>query len=259
MNRAGLMVALAIAVLVGVVFGVYPRLDLAISARFFDPQVGLFKANVQPWVIHSRDGARYLVALLVAPAFLAVIGKLLLPRRRMLVRGRAALFLILTLALGPGLLTNAILKDYWARSRPIDVKELGGTDRFTPWWNPLGDCPANCSFVAGEASGAFWTLAPAALVPPQWRVLAYGGALAFGAAIGALRIAGGGHFFTDVVFAGVFTFLLIWLMHGLIFRWPATRMTDDAVERPLVNAGEALRAIFLSMLRRFGGKTAKHL
>ena len=257
MNRTGLTVALVVAIVVGALFGAYPQLDLAISAFFYDPHIGLFKANVQPWVIHSRDAARYLIALLVAPAFLAIVGKLILPRWRMLVRGRAALFLILTMALGPGVLTNAILKDNWPRSRPIDVKQLGGTDRFVPWWDPFGDCPANCSFVAGEASGAFWTLAPAALAPPQWRALAYAGALTFGAAVGALRIAAGGHFFTDVVFAGVFTFLLIWVLHGLIFRWPATRLTDEAAERPLVKAGEALRAIFAGVLPRRSGKTGK--
>ena len=257
MNRTGLAIALILAIVVGVLFGVYPRLDLAISAFFYDPHTGLFKVNVQPWVLHSRDGARYLVALIAAPTFLAIVGKLLLPHRRMLVRGRAALFLILTLALGPGVLTNVILKDNWPRARPIDVKELGGTDRFTPWWDPRGDCPANCSFIAGEPSGAFWTLASAALAPPQWRVAAYAGALTFGAAVGALRIAAGGHFFTDVVFAGVFTFLLIWILHGLIFRWPATRLSDDAIERPLAKTGEALRGVFAVFVPRRSGKTGK--
>ena len=257
MNRTGLVLALVVAIVVGVLFGVYPRLDLAISAFFYDPHSGLFRVNVQPWVLHSRDGARYLVALIAAPAFLAIVGKLLLPHRRMLVRGRAALFLILTLALGPGVLTNVILKDNWPRARPIDVKELGGTDRFTPWWDPRGDCPANCSFIAGEPSGAFWTLAAAALAPPQWRMAAYAGALTFGAAVGALRIAAGGHFFTDVVFAGVFTFLLIWLLHGLIFRWPTTRLSDDAVERPLAKAGDALRGVFAAIVPRRSGKNGK--
>jgi len=254
MNRTGLAIALVVAIVVGALFAADPQLDLAISAHFFDRQTGIFEVNAQPWVNHTRDGARYLIALLVAPAFLAIVGKLLWPRRRMLVRGRAALFLILTLALGPGLLTNGVLKDYWPRSRPIDVKALGGTDRFVPWWDPRGECPANCSFVAGEASAAFWTLAPAALAPPQWRAVAYGGALVFGAAIGLLRIAAGGHFFTDVVFAGVFTFLLIWLTYALIFRWKPTRLSDDAVERPLVKAGEALRAIVAVVLRQQGGK-----
>ena len=103
---------------------------------------------------------------------------------------------------------------------------VGGKERFTPWWDPRGPCTENCSFVAGEASGAFWTLAPAALAPPQWRLLAYGAALVFGIAMGVLRMAAGAHFFTDVVFAGVLMFLLIWTCHGLIYRWRPTRLTD---------------------------------
>jgi membrane-associated phospholipid phosphatase len=51
--------------------------------------------------------------------------------------------------------------------------------------------------------------APAALTPPQWRPLAYAAALLFGVAMGALRMAGGAHFFTDGVFAGVLMFLVV--------------------------------------------------
>jgi membrane-associated phospholipid phosphatase len=75
-------------------------------------------------------------------------------------------------------------------------------------------------------------MAPAALAPPQWRLLAYGGALAFGSAVGVLRIAGGGHFFTDVVFAGVFVFLVIWTAYGLIYRWWPQR-TGDKTDKPV--------------------------
>src|SRR6185312_1401729 len=139
--------------------------------------------------------------------------------------------MLMTLALGPGVVANLVLKEHWGRPRPIDVTEFGGTEHFRPWWDPRGDCPKNCSFVAGEPSGAFWTLAPAALVPPAWRALAYAGALLFGALVGFLRIAAGGHFFTDVVFAGVFTYLTIWLVYGALYRWRATRITDEAIER----------------------------
>ena len=93
--------------------------------------------------------------------------------------------------------------------------------------------PLKLFVLAGEPSGAFWTLAPAALAPPPWRALAYGGALAFGAAVGVLRMAAGAHFFSDVVFAGVLTFLVIWLTHRFLYRWPRTRITDEAVERAL--------------------------
>ena len=65
MNRTGLTIALAIAAVVGLVFAVYPKLDLAISALFFDPQTKVFVIRVQPWVIHARDAARWMSALIV--------------------------------------------------------------------------------------------------------------------------------------------------------------------------------------------------
>src|SRR5262249_52429429 len=145
-----------------------------------------------------RRAAQWVVALIAAPAFIALLGKLVMPRRPMLLPGRAAVLMVLTLALGPGLLTNVILKDYSGRPRPAYVTEFRGSERFLPWWDPRGPCDKNCSFVAGEPSGAFWTLAPAAVAPPQWRAVAYGAALAFGSAVGLLRMAGGGHFFSDV-------------------------------------------------------------
>ncbi len=244
MNRTGLIVALSIGFAVGLICAVDPQLDLDIAGGFFHrAPPTLFAANAQPWVQHTREAARVLITLLVLPAFLAVIGKLIWPQRRMLIEARAALFLIATLALGPGLLTNVILKDHWGRPRPIDVQQFGGDYRFTSWWDPRGDCPDNCSFIAGEPSGAFWTLAPAALAGPELQPLAYAAALAFGAGVGVLRIAAGAHFFSNVVFAGVFMYLLIWLIHGLIYRWPATRIDEAAAERRLAEAGEKLAAL----------------
>jgi membrane-associated PAP2 superfamily phosphatase len=233
MNRTGLLIALSVAAAVGLLFGLYPRLDLRVADIFYDPRVvGSWLGNLRPlqW---ARWLSSWLVALIAAPAFIALAVKLVLPRRPMLIPGRGVVLMIATLALGPGLVANNLLKDNWSRPRPIDVTEFGGTEHFVPWWDPRGDCPKNCSFVAGEPSGAFWTLAPAALAPPQWQALAYAAAVAFGAGVGLVRMAGGGHFFSDVMFAGVFTFLIIWLVHGLLYRWRATRTTDAAVERVL--------------------------
>jgi lipid A 4'-phosphatase len=232
MGRTGLLIALTVAVVVGIVFGLYPRLDIEIAALFYDPASGLWDISGFPQ-LYWRYAAAWLITLIAAPAFVAVALKLLLPRRPMALPGRAAVLIIATLALAPGLLVNVILKDQWGRPRPIDIVEFKGTDTFVPWWDPRGVCPKNCSFVAGEPSGAFWTLAPAALLPPVWRALATAAALAFGAGMGVLRMAGGGHFFSDVVFSGVFTYLVIWLGHALLYRWRATRLADETVERAI--------------------------
>lgn len=251
MNRTGLMIALGVAVVVGVVFGLHPRLDLAISEFFFDKVHKDFTMGHPPGIAYARDGARTIEALLVAPAVVAILLKLLRPRRRMLIPGRAAIFLVTTLALAPGIVANVILKDMWGRPRPIDVTVFNGADPFVPWWDPRGVCPKNCSFVSGEASAAFWTLAPAALAPAPWRRLAYAGALAFGATMGLVRMAGGGHFFSDTAFAGVFTFLIVWTVHGLIFRWRATRWSDAGVERAFERiAGPPHEAVMRLLGRR---------
>jgi membrane-associated PAP2 superfamily phosphatase len=229
MNRTGLVIALLVGLGVGVVFGVYPQLDIAISRLFFDETLRVFPTQYSLLARHLREVFTYTTVLLVAPAFIALLIKIVLPRRRMLIAGRAALFLIATLALAPGVMANLILKENWGRPRPVEVTAFGGPEQFVPWWDPRGTCEKNCSFVAGEGAGGFWTLAPAALAPPAWRPLAYGAALLFGAAAGGLRLSGGAHFFSDVAFSGVFTFLIIWLMHGLIYRW-RTRITDEQVE-----------------------------
>ncbi len=235
MNRTGLIVALVVAVAAGLLFGLFPQLDLAV-ARYFYGFVDLpnyFALRIYPPLMLARNVGIWISTVLVAPAVVALVVKLVLPRRKMLVSGRAVVFLLATLALGPGLLVNVALKDHWGRPRPIDVAQFGGAQHFRAWWDPRGDCPSNCSFVSGDVAGAAWTFAPAALAPPQWRVLAYGAAFAFTAGMAAIRVAAGAHFVSDVTFAALFTFLIVWLVHALVYRWPRTRLTDRAVERAL--------------------------
>lgn len=235
MSRAGLIIALAVAAVVGVVFGAAPELDLRLSRPFFEMTLRDFNFGLRlnPVVMRLRDSGIWITAMLAAPAVIALVLKLMLPRRRLLIPGRALVFLLATLALAPGVLVNLILKENWNRPRPVDVVQFGGSERFLPWWVPGGDCRKNCSFVSGDVAGSFWTLAPAALAPPPWRALAYAGALALGSAVALLRLAAGAHFVTDVVFAGLFTFFIIWIVHGLVYRWPRTRLTDEGVERAI--------------------------
>ena len=257
MSRTALMMALAIGFALGLICAVDPQLDLDLARITFDASRHMFGVNAQLWVQHTREAARIAITLLALPAVLAILLKLIFPHRRMLIEARAALFLIATLALGPGLLTNLLLKDHWGRPRPIDIQQFGGDYRFKPWWDPRGDCPNNCSFIAGEPSGAFWTLAPAALAPPPLQPLAYGVALAFGVGLGALRIGAGAHFFSDVVFAGLLTYLLIWVVYALIYRWPSTRIDEKALEDWLARIGEWLGTRVGGMARRFAGRTKK--
>ena len=235
MNRAGLLIALAFAAVSVAVFAFYPGLDLAVSSLFRD-STGLFVWGVSEPLGFVRDSAMWLTWAIATPSIVALIVKLFRPDKPLLVKGRTVAFFLITIVLSAGLLSNALFKSYWGRPRPYFVTEFGGPWQYRNWWDPRGQCPTNCSFFSGEAATAFWTYAPAALTPPPWRPLAYAGATVFGALIGLLRMAFGGHFLSDIIAAGIATFLTVWLLHAAIYRWPATRVTDEEIDARLARA-----------------------
>jgi lipid A 4'-phosphatase len=233
MNRTGLFIALGLAVVIGLLFGLFPELDLKLAALFYDAAQKTFPLKLNAVAAFARDAAMWIAWGFALPAIAAFVVKLIRPDRPMLIPGRPATFLLVTLLLSAGILTNLTFKTYWGRPRPVVVTEFAGDKGFVPWWDPRGTCVRNCSFFSGEGATAFWTYAPAALAPPQWRALAFGAATVFGIATSALRMAFGGHFFTDVAIAGLVTFFVIWLAYALIYRWAATRLTDAQVDAAL--------------------------
>jgi lipid A 4'-phosphatase len=241
MNRTGLFIALALALIIGLLFGIYPELDLKLAGLFYDASTKSFPLKLSKLAAIARDGAMWIAWGLALPAIVALVVKLARPDKPLLMSGRAMVFLLTTLILSAGVLTNLTFKSYWGRPRPVTVTQFNGSEPFVAWWDPRGSCGRNCSFFSGEGATAFWTYAPAALTPPPWRPLAYAAATVFGVTTSVLRMAFGGHFFTDVAIAGLVTFLVIWLAHGYIYRWPSTRLTDEGVDAALTRLGTRLR------------------
>jgi lipid A 4'-phosphatase len=121
-------------------------------------------------------------------------------------------FLILSLALGPGLLVNEVFKAESGRARPGQVEQFGGEKSFTPVFQPADQCTRNCSFVSGHAAMGFYLIG-LAWVRQDRRWLWLG--IAAGALVGAARILQGGHFLSDVLFG-------FWVVYGvnvLLARW----------------------------------------
>ena len=241
MNRTGLFIALTLALVVGLLFGIFPELDLKLAALFYDPATKSFPLKFNTLAAIVRDGSMWIAWGLAVPALAALVIKLIRPDRPLLISGRAIIFLLLTLLLSAGVLTNLTFKSYWGRPRPVVVTQFNGPDPFVAWWDPRGVCGRNCSFFSGEGATAFWTFAPAALTPPPWRPLAYAAAGLFGVVTSVLRMAFGGHFFTDVAAAGLVTFVVIWLTYGYIYRWPSTRLSDERIDAALTRWGARFR------------------
>lgn len=194
----GLMVPLAL----------FPQIDITVSSWFFDPAYGGsggFPARVAPfheWIRRSMPA--YLFAVPAAIALLWLAGEI---RRRPLLRvnRRVAAYVLLSLALGPGLVVNVVLKDNWGRPRPSTIQEFGGANTYVRPMVPSKQCDDNCSFASGHGALGFWPVALALLARGRWRRPALAAALAFGATVGYVRIAQGGHFLSDVVAAALIT------------------------------------------------------
>ena len=242
MNRAGLFIALGVALVAGLLFALFPRLDVMLAHLFYNSSSRSFLLSPLGKAEYVRRGAMWIAWAFTAPAIVAVIAKLIRPNKPLFVSGRAVIFLLSTILFTGILLPDVIFKHHWGRPRPIATTEFNGTEPFKPWWDPRRAEWQNTSFFSGEAATAFWTYAPAALAPPSIRPLAFAAATIFGLATGILRMAFGGHYASDVIAAGVAAFLVTWFAHGFIYRWRFSRVTDDDVDQWLVDLRLKLRS-----------------
>jgi len=106
MNRTGLFIALALWLVIGVVFGLYPELDLKLAALFFDPETKTFPLKLNEWAGVARDAAMWVAWAFVLPPLVALVVKMIRPDRPLMVSGRAIVFLLVTIIMSAGILTN---------------------------------------------------------------------------------------------------------------------------------------------------------
>ncbi len=58
MNRTGLFIALGLAFVVGLLFGIYPELDLKLAALFYDATTKSFPLKLNTLAAMARCGSR---------------------------------------------------------------------------------------------------------------------------------------------------------------------------------------------------------
>ncbi len=147
-------------------------------------------------------------------------------------------YLLGVMALGPGLVVNEVLKNHWDRARPSQIEDFGGARKFTRAIVIADQCSRNCAFVSGDASVGFlltaYGFAAASAAGGRRRRLAHAGFAAgsiAGAWLGFTRIAQGGHFLSDIVFAGIVTIGLAWLL-SFTLSWLGRLLRDPQVRDP---------------------------
>jgi len=192
------------------------RLDLATADLFRSPCCSWPWAEQPFFRFIYRYGV--LSGVLLAAGALVVLTLSYWYPARLLRARRPALFLVLVVAVGPGLLVNVVFKDHYGRPRPREVVELGGEERFLPVWVRGADHEAK-SFPCGHCSMGFYLATPYLILRRRRRALALAAlsvGLFAGLLLGLARMMAGGHFLSDVVWAGGMVWLVALGLYSLL-------------------------------------------
>ena len=213
-------------VVLAIVFVVFPGIDLGVAGWFFVPPRHFTLGETLIGRVFDGEihyAMEWFLVLLVGVFVYGLI------RKRVFwnLTPKNFLFVALSIGLGAGLVTNVIFKDNWGRARPSQVTEFGGPKQFSPPFMRSTQCDKNCSFVSGDAALAASFLSFAVIAERNkrrwWVTLS-----AFAALVGVMRMGRGSHFLSDVVFAVLFTLMIMLVLERLILQdrwrnWPRWR------------------------------------
>lgn len=224
------------AVLIGLTAGTillfqFTSLDLDIAGRFADPpgkeRWGLRHEIPWTWL---EDYIPLFSTLFGMGAFGAVLLAAWGKRFRRL--GLYGMLTLATIAVGPGLTVNLLLKPFWGRERPRNVEAFAGRSPYRHALQP-GQPGTGHSFPCGHSSIGFALGVFYFIFRRGRRGLRYGAlyaAVGFGLLIGVARVVAGAHFPSDVLWSGLIVFFLAWFLYYFVFNIPAR---EDAGEAPV--------------------------
>ena len=130
--------------------------------------------------------------------------------------------LIIGPIVGCGIIANLYFKDTWGRARPVHIEEFGGNKIFTPPMIKSDQCEKNCSWIGGETSAAFSLFVGTLILKRAYIIVAINFLL--GALVIFCRLAMGGHFLSDNLFAINFMIFLALLYRIIALRYVKERL-----------------------------------
>lgn len=123
---------------------------------------------------------------------------------------RRALYILLVIALGPGVVVNLVFKDHWGRPRPVHVQQFGGKYAYVPPLQPAQT--PDKSFVCGHCSVgyAFFVLY---FLSQNHKPVYFVLTLALAWTMGFTRMTSGAHFVSDILWSGYLVFLVAFALY----------------------------------------------
>lgn len=209
------------------------RLDLWAASQFFHPE-NLNDPINGPWFEEHYllwkffyFSAPWLSGLILLGSLGVFVGAQFTPKLR--AKRKYAAFAFLVILIGSGFLINTVLKPYWGRPRPREVLELGGNKPYQAFYQPNLAGPGK-SFPCGHCSVGFsygilaWILRRK---KPKLAAALLGGSILFGFLMGFGRMAAGGHFLSDVFFAGLIIYWSCFAVYYLILKIPKLEQLSE--------------------------------
>lgn len=194
--------------LLSALFLVWPELDLLTANLFYTPEketFGFTRNFDQDIKDHRKKIILYMYYVAAAP-IIALILHLLMRKKIWSRNGKIHLFFVISLIIGPILITNVILKENWGRARPYQTENFQRDKIFTPAWVPSTQCQRNCSFVSGDVSFAAWfTVFLFFIKRRRWKILMGSMITSLIIYMSYMRVSMGAHFLSDVILATYFT------------------------------------------------------
>ncbi|MDD4555943.1 MAG: phosphatase PAP2 family protein [Alphaproteobacteria bacterium] len=191
-----------------------------ILVGLFSEQIDLFFSRIffKEDLFHLKDNEIFYALNHVLPVSLVLLSFIfLLLGLFQKIERKKMIFLFGSMLTGPLLITNALFKTMWGRARPFQIIEFNGDKHFSSALIPSDQCSWDCSFVSGHTAVAMWTLSLALLCPVKYRNLAIIFSLFFTVLVGMSRIVQGYHFFSDVLFAAVINFYVVWFFYTSVY------------------------------------------
>lgn len=131
-----------------------------------------------------------------------------------------AIFLVLVIVIGPGLLINSVFKMSCGHPRPREVHEFSGKWDYQKVYTQ-GEAGRGRSFPCGHCSMGFFFLSFYFLRRSSRYALLYlAGGIIFGLLIGGARMSAGAHFPADVAFSGIVVYFSALFLYYKILRLP---------------------------------------
>lgn len=199
--------------LASAIFILFPQIDLYISSLFYDGESFAFKRTwLEQLFFHS---IKPIIITLALGSIAIFIFNFFKKKNILNINAKVILYLLLVLGIAPGLIVNATLKENWGRARPHQTTDFGGSKEFTPAFIPSNQ--GGYSFSSGHSAAAFSLIGFVILANRRkklWMTLI----LSYATLMSLVRVAAGGHFFSDTVTSFFIVIISTSIIHMMIFK-----------------------------------------